>query len=184
MTTGLVYYFRTTKIDPYIVITYQEKDEDRRVVLEGIRFILEESEVKNFISSNQLMINESKTILKIRSLIEDYLSGNKIELFNSIKDLKVDLALSDKFPTEFMQKVVQIVSHLKHGETISYSGIGEKINSKAFRAIGSIMAKNPLPLIIPCHRVIKKSGEIGGFMGKTDQEWQKSLKQSLIKLEM
>lgn len=45
------------------------------------------------------------------------------------------------------------------------------------------MRKNPLPLIIPCHRVLRKNGEIGGYMGKMDEEWQHKLKMDLLKME-
>lgn len=139
--------------------------------------------MKNYIEASHLKIEESVTILNIKKAIETYLSGKYVNIFKEIKVLDVDLAISDKFPTEFMQKIIEIVSNLEHGETISYSEIGEKINSKAFQAIGNILSKNPLPLIIPCHRVIKKSGDFGGFMGKTEETWQKTLKKDLINLE-
>jgi len=153
------------------------------VILDGVNFFINEAQVKDYINKSHLKKGESEAILDIRKTIETYLSGKKISVFKEIKALDVDLAISEKFPTEFMQKVIKIVSNLDHGETISYSGIGEKINSNAFQAIGNILAKNPLPLIVPCHRVIKKSGEFGGFMGKTEETWQKALKKALINLE-
>ena len=61
--------------------------------------------------------------------------------------------------------------------------IGNKIGSKAYRAFGNACKSNPIPLIVPCHRVLKKNGELGGFMGKTDKEWETNLKKELLKLE-
>ena len=50
------------------------------------------------------------------------------------------------------------------GETTDYTGLASQAGSpKAARAVGSVMAKNPLPLIIPCHRIVARSGLIGGF---------------------
>ena len=45
------------------------------------------------------------------------------------------------------------------------------------------MKKNQLPLIIPCHRVIKKNGAIGGYAGRFNNSWQQNLKLELLKLE-
>lgn len=76
-----------------------------------------------------------------------------------------------------------MINNVKYGEIITYSDIGNKVASKAYRAIGNVLRKNLLPLIIPCHRVIKKNGETGGFMGKMDNKWQQNLKMDLLKIE-
>ena len=72
---------------------------------------------------------------------------------------------------------------LNRGEITTYSEIGNKIGSTAFRAIGNVLRRNPLPLIIPCHRVIKKNGDIGGFMGEANYSWQQNLKKGLLQIE-
>lgn len=130
--------------------------------------------------------SESSIINNIIFLINDYLSGRKYNLYEKLSslDLNIDLDLKHKFPTEFSLKVVEyIVKNVKYGETTSYSEIGRGINSKAYRAIGNVLKKNPVPLIIPCHRVIKKNREIGGFMGHTDNDWQQKLKKGLLEIE-
>ncbi len=76
-----------------------------------------------------------------------------------------------------------LIENVNYGEITTYSDIGRNIGSKAYRAIGNVMKNNPLPLIIPCHRVIKKNGDLGGFMGKRDKEWQTNLKLNLLKIE-
>jgi methylated-DNA-[protein]-cysteine S-methyltransferase len=54
--------------------------------------------------------------------------------------------------------------NIPYGHTTTYSHLAATANhSKAARAVGSALSKNPLPLIIPCHRVIKKNGKPGGF---------------------
>lgn len=91
--------------------------------------------------------------------------------------------IQEKFTSSFAQDVANSLIKLKPGETTTYSGIGDKIGSKAYRAIGNVCKSNPIPLVIPCHRVLRKNGEIGGFMGKSDKTWETNLKKQLLKLE-
>ncbi len=80
--------------------------------------------------------------------------------------------------TEFEKKVLRCVLTIPLGETRTYKWVAEKIGRpKSARAVGNVLNKNPFPLIIPCHRVIKSSGSIGGFScGKAN-------KKKLINLE-
>lgn len=68
---------------------------------------------------------------------------------------------------EFQKEVLQEVAEIPYGETKTYKQIAEAIDSKAYRAVGTAIGKNPLPIIIPCHRVIKSDLSIGGFFGGT-----------------
>ena len=64
----------------------------------------------------------------------------------------------------FYRKVWKITSIIPSGETRSYQWVAEKIgNPEAVRAVGQALSENPLPGVIPCHRVIKKDGRPGGF---------------------
>ena len=126
---------------------------------------------------------EENLISNLIILINDYLSGKKFNLYDKINDLKVDLNIKDEFSTEFALKVINHLKSIKYGEIKSYSEIGRVIGSKANRAIGNVLKKNPFPLIIPCHRVIRKNGKVGGFMGKVNNEWQQNLKKYLLKME-
>ncbi len=66
--------------------------------------------------------------------------------------------------TEFQKKVWQALLEIPYGETRSYQEIAEAIGCpKALRAVGSANRANPLPIVIPCHRVITKGGELGGY---------------------
>jgi len=80
--------------------------------------------------------------------------------------------------TPFQQKVWQLLLAIPYGHTASYSEIAAKAgNAKAFRAVGSANHNNPLPIIIPCHRVVGKSGSLVGYAGGLD------MKQALLSLE-
>lgn len=70
--------------------------------------------------------------------------------------------LSDRTP--FQQTVLRTCRTIGFGETMTYGELAELAGSPgAARAVGSVMASNPLPLIIPCHRVLGSSGGMGGF---------------------
>ena len=91
-------------------------------------------------------------LLKAKTEVEEYLRGERKEF---------DLPLSPK-GTPFQEKVWRELLKIKYGERGSYGEIGERIGSKAYRAIGNACGKNPIPLIIPCHRVVGKNN-LGGF---------------------
>ena len=59
---------------------------------------------------------------------------------------------------------------IPYGEVKSYKQISEAINSRAYRAVGTAIGKNPLPLIIPCHRVVKSDLSVGGFFGGVEMK--------------
>ncbi|MCK4850659.1 MAG: methylated-DNA--[protein]-cysteine S-methyltransferase [Phycisphaerae bacterium] len=66
--------------------------------------------------------------------------------------------------TPFARKVLTALAHLPYGQTTTYSQLAKRIGAPAgARAVGSCLARNPLPLIIPCHRVLLCSGGLGGF---------------------
>jgi methylated-DNA-[protein]-cysteine S-methyltransferase len=75
-----------------------------------------------------------------------------------------DIPLEIHNLSPFAQQVLKTCRDIKLGQKISYSQLAEKIGKpSAARAVGSCLAKNPVPLIIPCHRVIRSDGSLGGF---------------------
>jgi len=80
--------------------------------------------------------------------------------------------------TPFQKKVWNALQKIPYGETCFYQQIAEEIGKpKASRAVGNAIGANPLPIIIPCHRVIKKNGELGGYSGG------EGIKEKLLKHE-
>ena len=66
----------------------------------------------------------------------------------------------------FYRRVLDEVNQIPYGKTLSYAQIAKNINkSKAYRAVGMACKNNPIPIVIPCHRVILKSGQIGDYAG-------------------
>jgi methylated-DNA-[protein]-cysteine S-methyltransferase len=76
-----------------------------------------------------------------------------------------DLPLAPR-GTEFQRSVWRRLQEIPYGETISYGELARRVeNPKASRAVGSANGANPLPIVIPCHRVIAGDGKLGGFGG-------------------
>jgi len=64
----------------------------------------------------------------------------------------------------FQQKVWQELQRIPHGRTVSYGELARRVGApKAARAVGQAVGANPIPILIPCHRVIRSNGELGGF---------------------
>ena len=65
---------------------------------------------------------------------------------------------------DFNQKCYELLSQIPQGKISTYKQIANRLNTKAYRAVGNAMAKNPNPIVVPCHRVIKSDGYIGGYV--------------------
>lgn len=80
--------------------------------------------------------------------------------------------------TDFEKRVLRVVVKIPLGEVRSYKWVAKRVGKpKAYRAVANTLHKNPFPLLIPCHRVIKSSKNLGGYSSG------KRLKKDLIKLE-
>jgi len=80
--------------------------------------------------------------------------------------------------TPFAQKVYKVVLTIPIGEVRTYKWVAKKIGKpKAFRAVGQVLKHNPLPLIIPCHRVVSSDKKIGGYI------WGKRIKKKILDYE-
>jgi len=89
--------------------------------------------------------------------IAAYFAGERIELG---PEIPVDLDALNPFN----RSVLVACRQVQLGRTISYSGLAKMLGKPtAARAVGNALAKNPLPLIIPCHRIIRTDGKLGGF---------------------
>lgn len=87
--------------------------------------------------------------------VRDYFAGKPSRF-----DVRIDLA--DHPP--FRQAVLEACRRIPFGKTASYSDLARAVgNPAAARAVGGAMAHNPLPLVVPCHRVLRADGSIGGF---------------------
>ncbi len=75
--------------------------------------------------------------------------------------------------TPFQRKVWEELRRIPFGKTISYGELARRVGApRAARAVGQAVGANPIPIVIPCHRVIRASGELGGFSAGVEiKEW-------------
>ena len=111
---------------------------------------------------------ENDFINSIKFQLDEYFGG---------KRKKFDIKISPK-GTNFQKKVWFELQKIPYGQIKSYSYIAECVgNQNAQRAVGSACNKNPVMIIIPCHRVISKNGNLGGFV------YGNKIKQKLLEIE-
>ncbi len=96
-------------------------------------------------------------IIDIINAVQRYFRGEKIDF----SELSLDLADQD----EFFGKIYAALRRVGWGETTTYGTLAKAVGAgpEAARDVGQAMARNPVPLIIPCHRVLAAGGKVGGF---------------------
>ncbi|WP_042272795.1 methylated-DNA--[protein]-cysteine S-methyltransferase [[Clostridium] dakarense] len=115
------------------------------------------------LSSDGMEVIETPLIIEVYNQLNDYLEGKRKSF-----DFPIDPE-----GTEFQKKVWKELQNTPYGETLSYKDIAEKIgNPKASRAIGMANNKNPILIIIPCHRIIGKNGKLVGYAAGLDMKKQ------------
>lgn len=98
----------------------------------------------------------------VREQLAEYFAGARSNF-----DVLLDL---DGLPP-FRTTVLRALQHVPFGETITYRGLAVAVdNPGAVRAVGTACARNPLPLLIPCHRVVRSDGHLGRYRGGEDMK--------------
>lgn len=131
--------------------------------------ILWDNEKLNRVKLDQMEENNQHPILlKTAKELLEYFSGKR-------KTFSIPMEVQG---TTFQKAVWEILNQIPYGETWSYKQVAELINNpKAVRAVGTAIGRNPVSIIIPCHRVIGTNGTLTGFAGGLDK------KQTLLVLE-
>ena len=113
-------------------------------------------------------IFNEKPLAKACTQLNEYFAGRRKEC-----DLPVKLN-----GTEFQVSVLEALQDIPYGQTTSYGEIARRIGRpKAVRAVGAANGRNPIPIVVPCHRVIGSTGDLTGFGGGLDT------KEALLRLE-
>lgn len=113
-------------------------------------------------------LDETELLKKANIQLIEYFAGER---------QRFELPLAPK-GTAFQQKVWSQLLEIPYGKTKNYKDIAKEVGSpKGFRAVGNANGKNPISIMIPCHRVIAADGTLGGYSGGLD------VKRKLLKLE-
>jgi methylated-DNA-[protein]-cysteine S-methyltransferase len=111
-------------------------------------------------------VNESRVTREAACSLQKYFAGERVSF-----DLPIDRGCF----TPFQNEVYGVVSRIPYGSVKSYGEIAAQLGRpKSARGVGSAMARNPLPVIIPCHRVVGSSGNLTGYSaagGVSSKKW-------------
>lgn len=120
-------------------------------------------------SRNGTLLKENNEFMTpYRIALEEYFQGERLEF-----DLPLDIN-----GTKFQQSVWRELLNIPYGETWSYSDVANAIgNPKAIRAVASAIGQNPVMIVVPCHRVVRKNGLLTGYRGGIE------MKKELLELE-
>lgn len=155
---------------------YTPPKEFSKIILESDGEYLTKLVFDNSKDINKLSKDAKKEYIKVfidtRKWLDEYFKGNNPPITIKYKVENV---------TEFTKKVIDCIKEIPYGKTITYKDIATKLNCKSYQAIGSAVGKNPICIIIPCHRVLGKNN-IGGFSGGINNKIN-LLKKEKIKID-
>jgi methylated-DNA-[protein]-cysteine S-methyltransferase len=109
----------------------------------------------------------------LRRQLDEYFAGRRRQF---------DVALDRRLSHGYRRTVLEALSQVPYGETVSYKDLAERTgNPKASRAVGTAMATNPIPIVVPCHRVLRSGGALGGYGGGVETKvWLLQLEGALL----
>ena len=127
-------------------------------------------EITEFFKRKSILLElQRKKFHREEKLFSQYFEGKK-EDFTS-------LPLDFISGTPYQRKVWLETRKIPYGKTQTYKFLAEKLNHRGYRSIGQALSRNPLLIVIPCHRVLSSDGSLGGFTGGLE------LKKFLLRLE-
>ena len=112
---------------------------------------------KDLAQKNQIYQQNCIVLFETKKQLDEYFQGKR-----QVFGIPLDLSSG----TEFQQKVWQQLLQIPYGKTISYAELAKNIGQPtAYRAVANANGRNPISLIVPCHRVIASNGGMGGYTG-------------------
>lgn len=126
-------------------------------------FLLPETTPERIQRELQSTTGTKKSAVTLPVWIRGLVQQVKLHAKGKLQDFSA-VPVDVSFATDFMQAVYAAAQKIPPGSVVSYAQLAERLgNPSAVRAVGTALGKNPIPLIIPCHRIITTAGKIGGF---------------------
>ena len=119
------------------------------------------------------VLRSPRALARVRGELDEYFAGRRRAF-----DLELDLRATP----DFHRRVLAELSRVEYGRTTTYGALAAQVGSpRAARAVGTVMNRNPLPIVLPCHRVIGASGSLVGYGGGLERkEWLLRLEGALL----
>jgi methylated-DNA-[protein]-cysteine S-methyltransferase len=150
-------------VNLYFAVAFTENHKIVRIALPQTSLDDAVSEISKYHPNYRLSDENKDTARKMCQIYH----GKKIDLEQLTLDLDESSFERSALKTFFERDVIQQVAKIPYGCVTTYKEIAKSINSHAYRAVGTAIGKNPFPILIPCHRVIRSDGKVGGFGGGT-----------------
>ena len=149
----------------YFAVGYSENNKIVRIALPQKSLKEAIDEIANYHPNYKLSDKHNDTACKICQIYH----GDNLKIELDQLELNPNSSNSPKttIKTSFEKKVIIEVAKIPYGTVKTYKDIAKSLDSKAYRAVGTAIGNNPFPIVIPCHRVIRTDGKIGGFRGGT-----------------
>jgi methylated-DNA-[protein]-cysteine S-methyltransferase len=123
-----------------------------------------------------LAVRVSPRVLEAPAQLDEVRRELDLYFQGSLRDF--DLALDWRLSKDFRRRALRAVNRIPYGETRTYTQVATSAgNERAVRAAGTACGSNPIPIVVPCHRVLRTGGGLGGYGGGLP------MKQSLLELE-
>jgi methylated-DNA-[protein]-cysteine S-methyltransferase len=109
----------------------------------------------------------------VRRELDEYFAGKRHSF-----DVEPDL----RYVADYHRRVLAELAHVEYGHTTTYGALAALAgNPRAARAVGTVMNRNPVPIVLPCHRVVGASGSLTGYGGGLDRkEWLLRLEGAIL----
>jgi methylated-DNA-[protein]-cysteine S-methyltransferase len=119
------------------------------------------------------VLRSPQALERVRRELDEYFAGRRHAF-----DLELDLRAAP----EFHQRVLAELARVEYGHTTTYGALAAQVGApKAARAVGTVMNRNPVPIVLPCHRVVGASGSLTGYGGGLERkEWLLRLEGALL----
>ena len=157
-------YALEMKLDTFWAVGEVEREEVIRISL-----FCHKSDLCAYLKTRGDRIAQYSALLEcLKKDLLSYVQGEKISFNHPLK--------MDNY-SSFLIKIWTLTQEIPYGEVCSYKWLSEKAHTKAYRAVGTALARNPFPILVPCHRVIKKDGNLGGYSAGLE------IKKKLLEIE-
>jgi methylated-DNA-[protein]-cysteine S-methyltransferase len=119
------------------------------------------------------VLRTPKVLDRVRGELDEYFVGDR-----QVFELELDLRTTP----EFHRRVLAELSRVQYGHTTTYGALAAEVGApRAARAVGTVMNRNPLPIVLPCHRVVGANGSLTGYGGGLDRkEWLLRLEGAIL----
>jgi methylated-DNA-[protein]-cysteine S-methyltransferase len=110
------------------------------------------------------VLRSSKPVDRVRMQLDEYFAGKRQHF-----DVEPDV----RFLPEYNQRVLEELARVEYGTTTTYGSLADLTGNRgAARAVGTVMNRNPVPIVLPCHRVVGANGKLVGYAGGLDRKIQ------------